>query len=212
MAGDGHRTLLVDRNAPHDALAALLGVSDGAVQLALASAAPLPVTDTLWFFPAGATPNAGRYAEFDAVIVDAGSRLTSIEQAAASAAGRFVVIAGTRAPSLASAYALLKTVHTRWPSSPVELLINRHDALAAQEAFHQVQRAADSFLDREVHLAGTIPEDDGLRSGVLAGRSLAQLAARTRAGHAAQVVAARLIDEMVGVAPFSASRMTERRH
>ena len=146
-------------------------------------------------------------------VVDAGCRLEGLLEQSEGSVWRFVVVAGGESVALASAYAVIKAIGMHSPDAIVELLLNRRDATRAMQAFQVVQEAAQRFLGHGLRMAGSIPQDDELRAAVRTGRSTAYLAGHTRAGCAAQIVAARLLSELDDEARRStAHRPHERRN
>lgn len=146
-------------------------------------------------------------------IVDAGWKLEGLLEASAGGAWRFVVVAGGEPVALAAAYAVIKAIGANHPGAVVQLLLNRRDAGRAMQAFQVVQAAAERFLGHGLRLAGSIPDDDELRAAVRHGQPTAYLAGHTRAGCAAQIVAARLLSELDDEARRpTAHRPHERRH
>ncbi|MFI5309620.1 MAG: MinD/ParA family protein [Gemmatimonadales bacterium] len=134
--------------------------------------------------------------DYDLVIVDAGSRFDAAIAASALGIWRLVAVSGADAVESASAYALVKAISTRWPEVVVELLVNQHEPDRGMNAFYTVNAASERFLARRIRYAGTIPEDDELRAAAGDGTPMSDLVGRTRAGLAAQLVAARLLAEL----------------
>ncbi len=106
---------------------------------------------------------AQRYEAFDAIVIDAGSRLDGILAAAEPGVSRFLVVSGITPVAIASAYAIAKTADSRWRGVEVELLVNRHAPEAGRVAYEQVLTATRQFLRRAVGFAGVLPDDPSLR-------------------------------------------------
>jgi MinD-like ATPase involved in chromosome partitioning or flagellar assembly len=184
----GHRALLVDADEHIGGLHRVLGVTpergigallDPAVAVADLT---LEVGAGCHLMPGGATPASWRvpfeplarrtalrrasqvFHEYDAVFVDAGSRLDAVLAAAECGVRRVIVVGGTTPAQVAAAYAVLKTLDLRWPSITVDLLVNRHAADAARAAYDQVHYGAQHFLARSLGFAGSLPDDAALSS------------------------------------------------
>ncbi|MHB1297436.1 MAG: MinD/ParA family ATP-binding protein [Gemmatimonadaceae bacterium] len=185
-ARGGRRTLLVDTDEVVGTLHRILGAepSRGLAALQDADVALddllLPVADGCVLLPGGhgtahdAVPfdttarrsvmrrAAQRYGDFDAVVIDAGSRLDGILAAADPGLSRLLIVTGVTPVAIASAYAMVKTANARWRGIAVELLFNRQTADAGRAAFEQVHSATQRFLDRCVGFAGVLGNDDVL--------------------------------------------------
>lgn len=169
--GVQHRILGVD--APHG-LGALLN-PDAALDTLLVSVAsdclllpggPGSDTDGAPFDPTARRTVLRRAAQgydaFDAVVLDAGSRLDGIVAAAEGGVRRFLVVTGVTPVAIASAYAVVKTVETRWRGVAVDVLFNRQSPEAGRSAFEQIHHAAGHFLRRTVGFAGVLADDPAL--------------------------------------------------
>lgn len=221
MSEGGRRTLLIDSDELVGTLHRLFGIDVPVGLQGLRSGTQTPsdaivtLTNRLSLLPGGPGPDAFLaentaalstderrvlvrrigllYGNYDVVIVDAGSRLDAVLAAASSGVQRFVLVTATDSVALAATYALVKAIDHKYPGAPVDLLVNRHEDSRARAAFDHLGAASSRFLGRGIEYAGTIPEDDGLRAAILAGRSLGQCADNSQAGHASQVVAERLL-------------------
>jgi flagellar biosynthesis protein FlhG len=151
------------------------------------------------------------YANYDLILIDAGSRLDSVVAAAGPTALRFVAVSGAEPVALASAYALLKAIDTKWPNAPVELLVNRYSEQQGRDAFHHVKSAAERFLGRGIGFAGSIPEDRELGIALHAGTPLTTVAGDCTAGRAAHTIAVRLLTDLDDLARQSAASLSAPR-
>jgi flagellar biosynthesis protein FlhG len=185
-----HRTLLVDADEGANALHRILGMS--AARTAddlLRGVAPervlTPAASHLMLI-AGRDPSlpalssaqrrtlfqriAALYGRFEAVVVDAGSRATSVLGACAAPRATMLVVTTGDRIAAAGAYAIEKLLHLEHPGVPVALignLQNDADAFATREL---VSGASEQFLGRPLDYAGTIPVDPSLIT-LLGGRS-----------------------------------------
>jgi flagellar biosynthesis protein FlhG len=238
-AGEGRRTLLIDADEQVGTLHRLLGVEarHGVDSLRSGTLAPadavIELSPLLSLLPGGAGAGAEShfpsptlalndrrslfrrvaqlYGDYDIVIIDAGSRLDTVVAASTPAASRFVVVTGVEPVALASAYALVKAIDTKWSGAPIEVLVNGHHDGRARTAFREILLATARFLGRDIAFAGVVPDDDELRAAVFAGTPLAPVATRTRAGHAARLLATRLLAELNDPRPASAPLSSTRR-
>jgi len=151
------------------------------------------------------------YPNYDLILIDAGSRLDSVVAAAGPTALRFVAVSGAEPVALASAYALLKAIDTKWPNAPVDLLVNRFTELQGRDAFHHVKSAAERFLGRGIGFAGSIPEDRELGAALHAGTSLITVASECTAGRAAHTIAVRLLTDLDDLTRQSAASLSAPR-
>jgi flagellar biosynthesis protein FlhG len=140
------------------------------------------------------------YDHFDAVFLDAGSRLDGIIAAGERGAWRFITVTGVEPVALASAYAMVKALETRWPGAPIEVLVNQHDETRARAAFEHIRAGAEHFLGRTVQYAGAVPRDAAPADAALAGRPLRALGDAGAAGSATARIAVRLLAEFDDVA------------
>src|SRR5690606_30668094 len=147
-ASDGRDVLLVDADTSHGSLPLLFGVEPGATLAHLRSGevAPAELLLTLGhgltLLPLGGTSEpmnriggaerrallrrvGSLYDAFDLVVVDAGSRLEQVLDAAADGAARLVAVTAAERVAAAATYALAKVMDDRFPGMPIDLLLNR---------------------------------------------------------------------------------------
>ncbi len=132
-------------------------------------------------------------AEYDCVIVDAGCRLDNVLAIAQSGAGSAIIVTDADRISLASNYALLKVLSQRAPTVPCSVLVNRHDETVALRACEQLTEACSRFLDKDVSLAGALPDDACLRAALGAGMPIGDAADGSPAAQAMQSLAQRVL-------------------
>lgn len=128
-------------------------------------------------------------AEYDCVIVDGGSRLDGVLAIAASGAGRALLVTDADRIALAANFALLKVLSTHTPAVPSRLLVNRHEESVALRAGAQLADACTRFLNIDVPLAGSIPDDACLRAAIGAGMPIGDAAQDSPAAHTMQALA-----------------------
>lgn len=176
----GLEVLLVDMDDGGSSLPLLLGLGpsippggDGAGEHPADRV--LPVHQTLSFLPMGIPPggDAGLaplrrirqrrvsrlFGLFDLVVVDGGSRLSSVSASLEVPVGRVVGVTTPDRIALAGTHALFKQASAQAPRVPLELVVNRVDPEAARGTHEVVASAARTFLGREVRLAVGVPED-----------------------------------------------------
>jgi len=222
-AQDGRRVLLVDADEGLGSLHFLFGLSDpgpgiGALRGGELTPADLvrPVTDSLWLLPGGGDSVGstlssalgerrallGRVADlypfYDLVIVDGGSHLASVQAACSAGAERLLALTAPDRVSMAATYALLKVSRERFPSLPLEILVNRGDGVSAEEVFRMMAMAGKRFLGLKVGFGGSIPSDLALEKGMGAEKSVLDLSPSTPAMNALGVIHARLVSEQGG--------------
>ncbi|MEX2584032.1 MAG: P-loop NTPase [Gemmatimonadota bacterium] len=216
-AADGEEVLLLDADDNHGSLPLMFGAEPGRTLSSLRSghAAPAELLVTLGhglsLLPLGGTADSGEtfsaaerrgllrrvaslYGRFDLVIVDAGSRLAQVMDAAASGAARLIAVTAAERVSAAATYALVKTVDARFPGMPIDLLFNRCRLSTATNGFEEIEAATTQFLQRAIGFAGALPDDDRLRTTVEEGMHLQDAAALgTPATSACHELAATLV-------------------
>ncbi|HEY3934411.1 MAG TPA: AAA family ATPase [Gemmatimonadales bacterium] len=188
LARTGRRVLLVDGAQNLGNLHVLLGVRPSLTPAALLDDGAIPdqllieVSPGLWLLPAdsgaesvhrlGATDRArlhrrltGVYCDFDIVVVDAAAGLDGAVRCVAMHATRLIVVTVPEPAALTDAYALMKIVHGQLPRLPFDLLVNRTQHVdEGATAFDRLSTATTRFLGRDLHYAGAIPEDTGMRA------------------------------------------------
>ncbi|TVP45388.1 MAG: hypothetical protein EA350_09365 [Gemmatimonadales bacterium] len=196
IAHRGSRTLLVEL-AP-GGLHLLLGIGGevaGLSELATpgvsAESLVRPVAERLDLLPAGppAVDGLGTahlslllrkvvelFANYDRVVVDAGSRADLVIPAGLAGAAELWVVTQQDRVAAAGAYALLKVASHRLPGLPVRLLVNRATPGEARSVAGSVADAAATFLGLEVGPELAVPVDGSLPGHTLAGHSLAERA------------------------------------
>lgn len=233
-AADGQRVLLVDAAGGERPLATLLGVAAGSALdrhregSALLEELLLPVSDTLSLLTVGDASgsddpkSAGErraffrwlaplYGRFDLVVIDAGSRLDPILETAGSCA-RAMLVTGNDRVAVTATYALLKTLESRHPGLPVELLVNASATPAALASYRELETAAQLFLQRAVDYAGAVPDDEALRAGAEAGIPVQQAPLDSPVVVAIHQLAARVRRELAHRSrPSGEPRLSHRR-
>jgi flagellar biosynthesis protein FlhG len=135
-------------------------------------------------------------ADYDCVVVDAGSRLDGILAVAESGAGRAIVVTDADRISLAANFALLKILALHAPAIRSSVIVNRHDDDVALRAGTQLIDACALFLQSEIALAGTIPDDVCLRAALGAGMPVGDAAQGSPAAETMQSIARRVFPSL----------------
>jgi MinD-like ATPase involved in chromosome partitioning or flagellar assembly len=112
------------------------------------------------------------FTRFDLVVIDAGSRLSSVAAIADVTDAELLLVTSADRLSLAANYALVKTIATRRPDMPMSVLANRHGEDVADEACGFLRGACTHFLARTLDVAGFVPDDPCQQAGVGAGMSV----------------------------------------
>ncbi|MEX0912891.1 MAG: P-loop NTPase [Gemmatimonadota bacterium] len=199
-AADGDEVLLVDADESHGSLPLLLGAEPraplGRLRGGDITPADLLVTigHGLALLPLGGTADPAErlpaverrslirrvsalYGRYDLVIVDAGSRLEQVLNAASGGVSRLLAVTAAERVSAAATYALIKTIDARQPGVPVDLLFNRCRLSAATKGYEEMARATRHFLERGLDFAGAVPEDERFRTALEDGMPLLAAAA-----------------------------------
>ena len=111
-------------------------------------------------------------------------------------AAKVVLVVVTPEPtSLADAYALIKVLETSEPGRDIRVVINQaNNQSDGIETFIRLRKVANSFLQRDVTLAGVLPRDRAVSDAVRARRPFA-LGADNPMSQALRAVAMRLKGE-----------------
>ena len=135
-------------------------------------------------------------SDYDCVVVDGGSRLDGILAAAESGVGRALVVTDADRISLASNFALLKVFATRTPAIRGSVLVNRHDEAVSLRAGAQLAEACSHFLNTDVSVVGTLPDDACLRAAIGAGMPIGDAAQGSLAADIMQTLALRIFPSL----------------
>lgn len=111
------------------------------------------------------------FRDRDAVVIDAGSRLESVERCADLDAGSVLVVSGSDAVGLASTHALLKAMASRTELRPV-VLFNQVDEADARAAGIVLTKGAQRFLGTTPQVLGGLPLDSVVSDGLAQGATL----------------------------------------
>lgn len=177
-AACGSATLLVDAAPCAGSLGELLGAEEGGDE-SLRFIMPNLTFASLSTFGGRASGErrarlrriAGRYDDYEFVVIDAGASAEIIADALACGAGRLLAVATTERLSVVAAYALVKFAIMRMPDLPIAVLINRCEPKDAARLFGMVAAGAEQYLGHTVVPAGVIPEDAALRDAAEQGLS-----------------------------------------
>lgn len=179
----GRRTLLVD--AEGGATGACLVVGSDAtpdatdvVRMALTSDLTLALLPTGRSVPPSDIERRVLYRRaitlfdgYDAVVVDAGTRVDTIA-ATLAAAGTLLLVAAPDRVALAASFAVLKVAATRAPALHAAVLVNRADEHTGLIAYRAIRGGAERFLGRVPAWAGAVGEEPELRAAIDAKRLL----------------------------------------
>ncbi len=218
MAEQGHRVLLIDAGQRIGGLHHLLGVEPrGSLGQLRGEREPsqllVPVAERLSLFPATADEAelrpterrllmrrvASLHADFDLVIIDAGSSAESLVTACADGATRlFAVTAGDRI-SLVATYAVVKLLHERLPEVRVDIIANRVDQESADRVHEYLNGASVRFLSRTTPYAGAVPDDPDFGSALAAGLGTAEASLGSTAALAVRAIGERILNESAAV-------------
>lgn len=188
-ARSGRRTLLVDADPWLDMHRVWLGLPKGSPTLARPGGAEdiealvTPVHGGLELLSLGSGESYERdrravtrriptvFRERDAVVIDAGSRLESLERCADLGAGSVLLVSGSDAVGLASTHALVKAMAARTEVRPA-VLFNQVDDAAARAAAAVLTTGAERFLGDPPTVLGGLPVDPVVSDGLAGGATL----------------------------------------
>ncbi len=190
LATEGRRVLLVDGTQNMGNLHVLLGIqrTHRLGHLLADSVQPkdllMPVSEQLMLLPADSGDEglyalaavdrarlhhrlSALYADFDAVIIDAGPGLESVVRVATMGATRLLVVTAPEPAALTDAYATIKIVHLQVSDLPIDIIVNRViEPNDGPETFERLATATQRFLHRELRYLGALAEDDAIRHAV----------------------------------------------
>jgi MinD-like ATPase involved in chromosome partitioning or flagellar assembly len=135
------------------------------------------------------------YERYDLVVVDGGSHLSSVLAACLAGAERLLALTAPDRVAMAATYALLKVGRERFPSMPMEILVNGGDGITAEEVFRLMSLAGERFLGLKAAFGGSLPRDADLEGLQRKGASLLQLPPSSPALTAAGALHSRLASE-----------------
>jgi flagellar biosynthesis protein FlhG len=236
-ASRGARALLVDADEQLGALSLAFGVQPAATLRSLRGGelppehALVPLAPQLSLLPGGSGPAdssasplssvergelfrraSSLYLSFDVVVIDGGSRLDTMLAVCGAGVARLLAVTSADHIAVAATYALIKSVHLRFPATPVEVLVNRHDHDTAARVYGQLHSASEHFLQRAIRSAGVVPEDTSLRAAMGAGMTVQDAALGSPAALAVEEVSARMLSELGdGARDAAAPRHIQRR-
>ena len=144
---------------------------------------------------------AAHYDQYDFVVVDAGSTAEHVTAALGTGSGRLLAVSANDRLSIVATYALVKYVLDRFGTLATSVLINRCEPAQGSDAFARIAEGVNEFLGYNIAPAGTLPEDESIRTAAEAGSSLL-----TMDGPA--VLAARLLAELLLARPARLGRAT----
>jgi MinD-like ATPase involved in chromosome partitioning or flagellar assembly len=144
---------------------------------------------------------ATHYDEYDFVVVDAGSTAEIVSTAIGTGSGRLLAVSATDRLSIVATYALVKYVLERFGSLATSVLINRCEPAQGSDAFARIAEAVNDFLGSNIAPAGTLPDDESIRTTAEAGASLVAV-------DGPAVLAARLLAELLLARPVRPGRPT----
>ncbi|MFD1705900.1 MinD/ParA family protein [Siminovitchia sediminis] len=108
---------------------------------------------------------------YDYIIFDMGGGAGQWMLRLSLAADEVIVITTPEATAIMDSYSMMKLVHRVRPDARLLVICNRADHVKQGiETFRRLQKAMKSFLQKEIHLLGILPEDPSMRKAVLANR------------------------------------------
>ena len=193
----GSRTLVVE--GVSGGLALILGQEGetaGIPDLARPGVEPadllIALADGMDFLPAGRWADASTHQEneralllrrvgdlydaYDRVVVDGGSRATTVLAACSAGAERLWIVTQRNRVAAAGAYALVKAMEERLPGLPLSLLANRADLEEGRQALSAIRSGCRRFLGSAPDEGPAIPTDPHLVRALDEGRSILDIA------------------------------------
>jgi|GEM_PF-894274 len=149
--------------------------------------------------PARVQQLAPSFPAYGVVLIDAGSRLSTILEACAALGDmprngdRVLAVASSDATAIAAAYALAKSLLVHAPRLEIQLLVNGSDATRAAAIGEHYRAGVQRFLRRSVGFAGHLPVDHALGGAHRQGASLLEALVTAGAAPAVHELLGRLV-------------------
>lgn len=195
-AADGQNVLVVDGDASHGSLPLLFGV-EAEVETVQVGARPsdllIQLGHGLALLPIGGSDGAAGpgtaerralirraseiFADYDLVVIDAGSRIEQVMMFASVTGTRLLAVTMAERIAAAATYALAKAVDTTFGNVEIDLVLSRCPLPAATEAYREIDGASRHFLRRSLGFAGAVPNDERLDAALQAGMPIQMAAA-----------------------------------
>ncbi len=135
-------------------------------------------------------------AQYDRTIVDIGAGLDRTVTSFCALPGTTMVIINNEPTSLTDAYALIKLLVMRDPTSDIRIIVNKaNDERDSQQAYASLFRACETFLNFSPPLAGTIPRDEKVPDAIRRQSGLLIRHPSCPAAHAVALIARDLLKE-----------------
>lgn len=212
-AASGLRTLLLDTDAEIGTVHHLFGCPDAPsfVQLRQttleATALVTPIAEGLDAIAGGgAEPPvtdlelrtllrrvAEAFAEYDVVVLDAGSRLDAVLRATSLGPAHLLAVTTPDPVAAAATYALIKSVDARAAGTVTHVVLNRADSAGARRFADEISSASQRWLGHPVPAAAELPDDASLRAAITAGLPLPDAAAGSPVAELLATLAPRLL-------------------
>lgn len=188
----GHRTLLVDADPLVGSQHLLWGVGEGpgvaAMRGGVIEPEELPVAvssrlsiATLSVGGPDTTEAESRtllrriavlFPSWDAVVVDAGSRRSSLRICRDLGVRTLLVVGQADPVGIATTHAFLKAAALDAPAIETPVLLNRTAAHEAERGTEVLREGVERFLDRPLRIAGSLPADTRLAAAMADGATL----------------------------------------
>ena len=131
--------------------------------------------------------------ELDVLLIDVAAGISSNVLYFAAAASETLVVTTPEPTAVADAYALIKTLATRWERRTFPVLVNMAASAADAEAtFARLAAVAQRFLSVRLDFAGWVPFDDAVPRAVRAHTPFVLASPGAPAAHAIAALADRL--------------------
>ncbi len=141
------------------------------------------------------------YDAYDRVVVDGGSRATTVMAACSAGAERLWIVTHRNRVAAAGAYALVKALEAQLPGLPLALLANRATPEEGRRALSAIRSGCRRFLGSAPDEGPSLPTDPGLLQALDEGRSVLDIPP----GPALQVVEQTLAPYLTPVSTHSTS-------
>ena len=131
--------------------------------------------------------------ELDVLLIDVAAGISSNVLYFAAAASETLVVTTPEPTAVADAYALIKTLATRWERRTFPVLVTRAaNAADAETTFSRLASVAQRFLSVRLDFAGWVPFDDAVPRAVRAHTPFVLASPGAPAAHAIAALADRL--------------------
>jgi flagellar biosynthesis protein FlhG len=135
---------------------------------------------------------------YDVLLVDTAAGITAEVLGYNALADAVLLVTGVEPTAIMDAYAMLKMLSLRYPTLPVQVIINAvRVPQEGEEAIVKLQRAVKHFLRRDIDCLGAIPYDPRVERSIVEQKPLMRSSPRSAAALCIQAIGRELMDGQI---------------